>query len=319
MRSNKIPCKCPHCGKAGRVPENAIGREIICPACKNGFLLRRNEEVKSGQLPIKIPTDKMKCPHCGRLIYKTSIICVHCNADLSATRPLAVQEDPYVSEMNIPVQKEVEPVFCRHCGTKTLDEEALFCGKCGTALSKIKGKKSDQNPLIKKRRPISSEASNIRTEFAFGMCHRCERDSYICCSKCGQNNRFNITKNDIRCVCGEIVTGYECPYCRAEIKENDISHTTDDEQLWQNAINHIPVPDIPSPTHSLEIVIIIGGIIVALLLIMPILYYGCMEPEGWRIKRKAKENENREKEWQKIRDEQRKQRFDENLRKLRAR
>src|SRR5689334_19415984 len=101
-----IKCPNPACGKAMQVPDNAAGKRVQCPTCKQPFqvpggapaqaTMSGAQSTMSGSMsdsrpPAAAPT---KCPACGSTLNEGAVACMDCGFMLQADTGPSEPEGP---------------------------------------------------------------------------------------------------------------------------------------------------------------------------------------------------------------------------------
>jgi eukaryotic-like serine/threonine-protein kinase len=128
--------RCPHCTKSMQVPDNAAGKHVQCPSCKQAFAVPAlvaaaaaptQPDVAAGNgsraaaaAPSK-PATPTKCPSCGSTLLEGAVACMDCGFMLQADGPAAEPEGP--------------PNLCANpaCGVANPPGERN-CQRCGNPL-----------------------------------------------------------------------------------------------------------------------------------------------------------------------------------------
>lgn len=129
--------RCPHCTKAMQVPDNAAGKHVQCPTCKQTFAVPAlavaaapaapaaavavgNGSRAAAAAPTK-PATPTKCPSCGSTLLEGAVACMDCGFMLQGEGPAAEPEGP--------------PNLCANpaCGVANPPGERN-CQRCGNPL-----------------------------------------------------------------------------------------------------------------------------------------------------------------------------------------
>jgi predicted Zn finger-like uncharacterized protein len=70
---------CPHCGQAGRMSEESIGKTVRCPGCGERF------KIEEEFAPELTPEGTRLCPYCSELIKAAAKKCRHCGETVDVT------------------------------------------------------------------------------------------------------------------------------------------------------------------------------------------------------------------------------------------
>jgi serine/threonine protein kinase len=126
--------RCPHCSKSMQVPDNAGGKHVQCPSCKQAFAVPQLQPAAVGAAagpaappapvvsgngaPAAGPT---KCPSCGSTLLEGAVACMDCGYMLQADTGAAEPEGP--------------PNLCANpaCGVANPPGERN-CQRCGSPL-----------------------------------------------------------------------------------------------------------------------------------------------------------------------------------------
>ena len=119
--------KCPNaaCGKPMQVPDNAAGKRVQCPTCKQPFMVPAAQPAPSTP-SISLgdgvkPAAPTKCPACGSTLNEGAVACMHCG--------FMLQDDTG------PAEPEGPPNLCANpaCGVANPPGERN-CQRCGNPL-----------------------------------------------------------------------------------------------------------------------------------------------------------------------------------------
>lgn len=117
--------RCPHCTKPLQVPDDANGRQVRCPTCRQLFLIRT--AAPRPPAPVAVPAPKSRpvvatpprpCPACGTTLPAGTAACTECgfllHGDSAAaeTEPAALCANPACGVANPPTER-----LCQRCGT----------------------------------------------------------------------------------------------------------------------------------------------------------------------------------------------------------
>src|SRR5260370_17875355 len=97
--------KCPNaaCGKSMQLPDNAAGKRVQCPTCKQPFLVAAPSMAPPPSLPSIALGDAgngakfaaaTKCPACGSTLNEGAVACMDCGFMLQADTGPAEPEGP---------------------------------------------------------------------------------------------------------------------------------------------------------------------------------------------------------------------------------
>jgi serine/threonine-protein kinase len=114
--------RCPHCQKAMQLPDNALGKKMACPTCKQPFMAPSaapvapatakptNGNGSSGQLPALPPQN---CPSCGAKLLDGAVACMDCGYLLKNDSATSIEGLPNLCPN--PACGVANPVGERYC------------------------------------------------------------------------------------------------------------------------------------------------------------------------------------------------------------
>src|SRR5215212_7956586 len=114
--------RCPHCQKAMQLPDNALGKKMACPTCKQPFMAPSaipvapattkptNGNGSSGQLPALPPQN---CPSCGTKLLDGAVACMDCGYLLKNDSATSIEGLPNLCPN--PACGVANPVGERYC------------------------------------------------------------------------------------------------------------------------------------------------------------------------------------------------------------
>jgi membrane protease subunit (stomatin/prohibitin family) len=148
---------------------------------------------------------KPKCPYCGSALPKGAAFCAGCGTSLAAqpmASPPAVMP-PLTAPAPAPAPSVVQPAVpsCPNCKSP-LDEDAVFCGSCGT---RIGGEAAQPVAPVPPPSPPPATPPVVAPGDKPSEVDIPSLDETVACPSCG----YNITEPDMRF----------CPDCGAKIKE----------------------------------------------------------------------------------------------------
>ncbi len=92
----ELTFKCPGCGETLEAPEEMAGQEVACPACNQPLTIpsvtndAESEKTVSREA-VESEVSGTKCPSCGNILEKESVLCVKCGYHLKLGRKIDTQ------------------------------------------------------------------------------------------------------------------------------------------------------------------------------------------------------------------------------------
>jgi predicted Ser/Thr protein kinase/ribosomal protein L40E len=132
--------RCPHCQKAMQLPDEALGKKVACPMCKQPFLTAAPKSVPAPTPPVPVTAPvrsgkssngngsstsipilgKQNCPSCGAKLLEGAVACMDCG---------------YLLKNEATAEAEGAPSLCANpaCGVANPPGER-YCQRCNSPL-----------------------------------------------------------------------------------------------------------------------------------------------------------------------------------------
>ena len=85
--------KCPHCGAAMKIPDQMMGRQLLCPFCKSTFAAPGAAAPRAAVPGAGAPASRV-CPKCKAPLLPGAVACMDCGHLLNDRGRQGVQRSP---------------------------------------------------------------------------------------------------------------------------------------------------------------------------------------------------------------------------------